>query len=640
MPQAGIEPALPAPEASALSPELLGRTRIVTLTLGHLTWVPIVQPNIGTMSLQFQLTSLFAEAFARAGVDAGFGDVVVSQRPDLADYQCNGALGAAKAAGRNPRELAEEVVASVDAPDLIESLVVAGPGFINIVITPSLLTAAVADMADSDRLGVDAVDDPKTVIVDYGGPNMSKALHVGHLRAAVIGESIKRLFRFLGHTTIGDIHMGDWGMPIGQLIIELEDRQPDLPYFRADYDEAIDGPYPATPPVDLDELSEMYTVITQRYAEDPAVAERARVATFELQNERAGYVALWRHFREVSVAGQRIDFEALNVTFDVWYGESTVHDRLAPMVERLVSSGAARESDGAIVIDVSRPDDAKELPPLLLTRSDGSYLYSTTDMATIEMRVTEMDADVMLYVVDSRQSLHFEQVFRAVRLTGISPPDVVLEHIGFGTVNGPDGKPFKTREGGVLRLGDLIELITDAARARLDEAHIAEEYPEDERERIARQVGLAALKFGDLSNHHTSNYVFDLDRFSAFEGKTGPYLQYSAVRIKSILRRADEAGIVAGAMVEPTVAQERGLMLRLVRLPEVLARSASLRAPNVIAEYAYEVATDFSRFYERCHILNEPDPRRQASWLTLVELTLGVLDLLLDLLGIEIPDRM
>ena len=382
------------------------------------------------MSLQSRLTELFSEAFESQEVGAEFGDVVVSQRPDLADYQCNGALGAAKSAGRNPRELAEAVVASIDAPDLIESLEIAGPGFINIVVTPSLLTLTVAHMAQSDRLGVDATDQPQTVIVDYGGPNMSKSLHVGHLRAAVIGESIKRLFRFLGHNTIGDIHMGDWGMPIGQLIIELEDRQPDLPYFDAEYDEAVDGPYPSDPPVDLDQLSEMYTAVTKRYAEDPVVAERARAATFDLQNERPGYLALWRHFRAVSVAGQRVDFKALSVEFDVWHGESTVHDRLAPMVERLVSSGDAYESDGAVVIDVARPDDAKELPPLLLTRSDGSYLYSTTDMATIEMRIEEMDADVMLYVVDSRQSLHFEQVFRAVRSTGISPQDVLLEHVG------------------------------------------------------------------------------------------------------------------------------------------------------------------------------------------------------------------
>ena len=588
------------------------------------------------MSLQSRLSDVLGAAFRSVGVDDTWGEVVVSQRPELADYQCNGALGAGKSIGRNPRELAQMVVDAVDADDLIASLDIAGPGFINITVTPVALTDSIDVMAASDRIGVDAVDEPKTVVVDYGGPNMSKSLHVGHLRAAVIGESLKRLFRFLGHTTIGDIHIGDWGMPVGQLIIELQDRQPDLPYF----DEAFSGPYPAESPVDLDDLSEMYPVITARCAEDPEVAERARVATFDLQNSRPGYLALWQHFRDVSVAGQREDFETLDVEFDVWYGESTVHDRMAPMVERLLAAGNARMSDGAAVVDVSRPDDAKELPPLLLTRSDGSFLYSTSDLATVEMRVEEMDADVVLYVVDVRQGLHFEQVFRAARQTGIASDAVELEHIGFGTVNGPDGKPFKTRQGGVLRLGDLIELVTDSARAKLDDAHIAEDYPDDERRRIATQVGLAALKFGDLSNHRTSNYTFDLDRFASFEGKTGPYLQYSAVRIKSIKRRAAEAGIVAGTIIAPTVDAERNLMLRLVRVPEVLDRAATLRAPNVIAEYAYEVAGDFSRFYEKCHILNEPDAARQSSWLGLVDVTLAVLERTLHLLGIEIPERM
>ena len=586
------------------------------------------------------LSGVFEEAFVALGTDSTFGEVVVSQRPELADYQCNGALGAGNALGRNPRVIAEAVVASIDAPDLIESIEIAGPGFINIVVSPRALIGAIADMAGSERLGVQPVDKPLTVVVDYGGPNMSKALHVGHLRSAVIGESLKRLVRFRGHTITGDIHIGDWGMPVGQLIIELEDRQPALPYFKPEYDEAIDGPYPADSPVDLDDLSDMYPVITKRCADDPAVAARARVATFDLQNGRAGYLALWRHFRNVSVEGQRSDFDALDVEFDVWYGESTVHDRLAPIVERLLESGQARVSEGAVVIDVARQEDAKEVPPLLLTRSDGSYLYSTTDLATVEMRVQNMHADVMLYVVDARQGLHFEQVFRAAKNTGIAPDDVDLEHIAFGTVNGPDGKPFKTREGGVVRLGDLIELVTESARAKLDAAHIAEGYPQAEREEIARKVGLAALKFGDLSNHRTSNYTFDMDRFAAFEGKTGPYLQYSAVRIKSILRRAAEAGLSEGPVVAPTVDAERVLMLRLVRLPEMVDRAVSLRAPNVIAEYAYEIATDFSRFYEKCHILSEEDPRRQASWLALVGLALAVLDRLLDLLGIEIPDRM
>jgi arginyl-tRNA synthetase len=592
------------------------------------------------MSLQSMLSELFEDAFVAQGADAVFGEVVVSQRPELADYQCNGALGAGNAVGRNPREIAEAVVGLIDAPDLIESIEIAGPGFINIVVSADALTGSISEMAGSQRLGVQSVAKPLTVVVDYGGPNMSKALHVGHLRSAVIGESLKRLVRFRGHTTIGDIHIGDWGMPVGQLIVELEHRYPELPYFNPEYDESRDGPYPADSPVDLDDLSEMYPVITKRCADDAAVAERARVATFDLQNGRAGYLALWHHFRAVSVKGQRSDFDALDVEFDVWYGESTVHDRLAPIVARFLEGGQARVSDGATVIDVARPEDEKEVPPLLLTRSDGSYLYSTTDLATVEMRVQDMKADVILYVVDARQGLHFEQVFRAAKDTGIAPDSVDLEHVAFGTVNGPDGKPFKTREGGVVRLGDLIDLVTESARAKLDAAHIAEGYPQAEREEIARQVGLAALKFGDLSNHRTSNYTFDMDRFAAFEGKTGPYLQYSAVRIKSILRRAADAGLSSGPIVAPTVEAERVLMLRLVRLPEMIDRAVSLRAPNVIAEYTYEVATDFSRFYERCHILNEEDPQRQASWLALVGLTLGVLDRLLDLLGIEIPDRM
>ena len=592
------------------------------------------------MSLQTQLTEIFAQAFQAAGLDPSAGTVAVSQRPELADYQCNGALGAAKAADANPRDLAATVVSHIDAPDLIASLDIAGPGFINIVVTGDALASTTVGMALSDRLGVAPVREPRTVIVDYGGPNMSKALHVGHLRSAIIGESIKRLFAFAGHRTIGDIHMGDWGMPIGQLIVELEDRQPDLPYFDVEYDPGADGPYPASSPVTLDDLSAMYPVITQRCADDPAVAERARAATLELQGGREGYLALWEHFRAVSVAGQRKDFEALGIDFDIWYGESTVNDRLEPLVAGALAAGIARTSEGAVIIDVAEPEDNKELPPLLLTRSDGSYLYSTTDLATLDMRVRDMGMDLGLYVVDARQSLHFEQVFRAARKLGILEPPIDAEHIGFGTVNGKDGKPFKTREGGVLRLGDLIALVTDAARKRLDEAHIAEDYPEVEREAIARQVGLAALKFGDLSNHRTSNYVFDLDRFSAFEGKTGPYLQYSAVRIKSILRKAADRGLTAGSIIAPSVAQERGLMLRLVRMPEVVQRAMDLRAPNVLAEYTYDVATDFSRFYEHCHILSEEDAERQASWLGLVSLTLAVLTRLLDLLGIEIPERM
>lgn len=588
------------------------------------------------MSLIADLTARFAAAYASIGLDPAAGEVVVSQRPDLAQFQNNGAMSAAKEAGKAPRAVAEAVLAALDDRAPFADLSIAGPGFINITVTDEHLASFLQEMEDDPRLGVPDPADPLVVVVDYGGPNMSKSLHVGHLRAAVIGESLKRLFRFLGHTTIGDIHMGDWGMPVGQLIVELEDRRPDLPYFDADFA----GPYPEDSPVTLDELSDMYPVITQRCKDDPDVAERARVATLELQQRRPGYVALWQHFHDTSVSGQRRDFDALGVEFDLYWGESTVQDRIEPMIGRLLEDGVARESEGALIVDVAEPGDAKELPPLLLTRSDGSYLYSTTDLATVEARVDDLDADLVLYVVDARQGLHFEQVFRAARKAGIAPPGVGLEHIAFGTVNGPDGKPFKTREGGVLRLEDLIGLVTDAARTRLEEADIAQDYPDDERDQIARQIGLAALKFGDLSNHRTSNYLFDLDRFTSFEGKTGPYLQYGSVRIQSILRNAADRELSPGNLLAPRDPAERDLMLRLARFPEVIARTAELRAPNTLTEFAYELVGDFNRFYESHHILREEDPARQASWLSLVDVTLRAVRLALDLLGIEVPARM
>lgn len=586
------------------------------------------------MSLISDLSRSFGDGFAALGLDRSYGAVLPSQRPELADYQCNGALAAAKAAGRNPRDLAQAVIDELADRTPYQRLEIAGPGFINITVTDDALACSVQAMEDDDRLSVPEPAVRHQVLVDYGGPNMSKSMHVGHLRASIIGESLKRLFRFAGHEVAGDIHIGDWGMPVGQLIIELARRRPELVFFDPDYK----GPYPMESPVGLDDLSEMYPIVVARCAEDPSEAERARQATLELQNGRPGYRALWQHFHDVSVAEQKKDFEALGVEFDLWRGESTVQDRLQPLVRRLAEDVAV-ESDGALIVDVSSPEDKKEMPPLLLTRSDGSYLYSTTDLATVEQRVEE-GYDLLLYVVDARQGLHFEQVFRAARLAGIAPPSVGLEHTQFGTVNGPDGKPFKTREGGVLRLNDLMDLVTEAARARLDDAEIARDYPADERDRIARQVGLGALKFGDLSNHRTSNYLFDLDRFTSFEGKTGPYLQYSAVRIQSVLRRAAERGLEPGPIVAPTVGPERGLTLRLVRLPEVIERAVDLRAPNTVTEYVYELATDFNRFYEACHILSEEDPVRQASWLALVDVTLRVLRVLLDLLGIEIPERM
>jgi arginyl-tRNA synthetase len=422
---------------------------------------------------------------------------------------------------------------------------------------------------------------------------------------------------------------------MGLLIAAIREEQPELSFFDADA-----GAYPEASPVTLDDLQRIYPEAAARARTDEQFADAAREATVRLQQGDPGYLALWRHMKVVSEESQRADFAALGVEFDLWYGESDVQHRLGTLTSALRESGVAEESRGALVVRVNREDDNRDLPPLILETQVGGFLYSTTDLATIAMRVEELKADLLLYVVDKRQADHFLQLFRAAELAGIVSPDTRLEHIWFGTMNGPDGKPFKTREGGVVRLGDVIQMLTDAARRRLDEAHLAENYPPGERDRIAGLVGVAALKFGDLINNRASDYVFDIDRFSSFEGRTGPYLQYASVRIKSILRRADEAGITPGPLAPPAVDVERDLMLDLLRFPEVVQRAIDLRAPNHIAEFAYGVSGRFNRFYDTCHILSEADPVRQSSWLALSVWTLSTLERLLDLLGIEIPDRM
>ena len=587
------------------------------------------------MSLLSDLTRIVAAGFDAAGLDASFGAVQVSDRPDLGQFQCNGALAAARSAGRSPRDIAGEVVRRIEGDHRLASVSIAGPGFINLTLTGRTLADNVGAMARDERLGVPPVRQPLNVIVDYAGPNVAKAMHVGHLRATIIGDTLKRLFRFAGHEVLGDAHFGDWGLQMGMLIVATRRRHPDLAHFDGSYE----GPYQDPVDVTLADLQEWYPEMARQVADDEAVAAEARRATTELQSGRPGYVAIWEHFVRVSRASQERDFSDLGVEFDLWYGESTVRDLLRPLVDDTLARGVAFRSEGAVVIDVSRPDDKAEITPLVLETSHGAFLYGTTDVATVQMRVSDLGADLILYVVDSRQSYHLEQVFRAARRAGLSG-GAVMEHIGFGTMNGPDGTPFKTREGGVLRLGDLIETVTEAAAARLEESDLAARYSGAERALIARQVGIAALKFGDLVNNRTSNYVFDLRRFTALEGKTGPYLQMATVRMDSILARASRQGLAPGAVLPPCHETETRLMLRLLQLPEVLDRAMELRAPNHLAEFAYEVAADFSRFYEACHILTEPDPGRQSSWLGTVRTTRRVLELLLDLLGIEIPARM
>ena len=587
------------------------------------------------MSLLSDLTQRFGAAFESLGLDRALGAVTVSDRPDLAQFQCNGALAAAKAAGRPPRDIAQDVIDAAADPAVFAELEIAGPGFVNIALTDDYLSERLGTLASDPRFGHAARTADGKVLIDFGGPNVAKAMHVGHLRSSLIGDSLQRVFRFAGYDVIGDIHFGDWGTQMGQLILEAGLRRPDLPYF----DDGFTGPYPSEPPFTLDDLQEMYPAVAARTKADPAEAERARLATLELQQGRPGYRALWQHFWDVSHDAQKRDFDQLGVVFDLWHGESTVHDRVAPMLEKISAGGGATEDAGALIIDVAEPDDTQDVPPLLLTKSDGGYLYGTTDLATIDNRV-DMGVSEALYVVDARQALHFEQVFRAAHKTGLAPESLLLEHVPFGTMNGPDGKPFKTREGGVLRLDDLIGLVREAALRRLEEAELATGYPEVERSDIAEKVGLAALKYGDLQNHRTSNSVFDVDRFTSFEGKTGPYLLYGAVRIKSILRKAAEADLAPGSIIPPSKDAERSLMLELTRFPEVLDRTVDFRAPNHLAEYAYDIVTAFNRFYEACHILREEDAGRQASWLGLVDLTLRLLERLLDLLGIEVPERM
>lgn len=574
------------------------------------------------MSLQSHLSELAGEAFTHSGLPAELGEVVPSQRPELAQFQCNGAMAAAKQAGRPPREIADEVATSLAAHPEIAKTAVAGPGFINIDVTDEALAVWANRTSQDEHLGYETAADPLKVLVDYAGPNVAKPMHVGHLRATIIGDSLARLFRFAGHNVIRDPHFGDWGFNMGLLIATVQERNID----------------PAT--LTLDDLQQLYPKATERAQEDEEFAELARMTTVALQSGDEEALGIWRQMKNVSQESQRRDFAALGVEFDLWYGESDVADRLGPLVDRLEKAGITEESDGALIVRVDLPDDNRELPPLIVRSTAGGYLYTTTDVATLEMRVDELGVDLMLYVVDRRQADHFTQVFRVARKAGIAGDDVAMEHIGFGTMNGPDGKPFKTREGGVVRLGDVIDMIKTAARKRIDDAHIAEEYPEEEREQIARQVGVAALKFGDLINNRSSDYIFDLDRFSSFEGKTGPYLQYAAVRIKSILRKAAEQGIEPGEIIAPDLDAERDLMLELFRFPEVVERSIELRAPNHVAEYAHTLAGQWNRFYDRCHILTESDADRRASWLSLARWTESTLEALLHLLGIEVPERM
>lgn len=583
--------------------------------------------------LKAALGEAAAAAFAAEGLSADYGRVTASDRPDLADFQCNGALAAAKQAKANPREIAARVVERLKADPRLASLEIAGPGFINFKLADGALSDRAAAIAADPRAGAETVAAPRRVVVDYAGPNVAKPMHVGHLRASIIGESIKRLFRFRGDTVWGDAHFGDWGFQMGLLIVALGDEG------RADAFMAEgDGPFPAESPVTIEDLERLYPAAAARAREDDEFRDRARKATMALQAGRPGYRALWKHMHDVSMEALKKDFAALDVHFDLWKGESDADPLIPAMVEDLKARGLAVPDQGALVVHVAREDDKRKLPPLLVLSSEGSAMYGTTDVATILQRRQEQDAELILYVVDARQADHFEQVFRTAVLAGYTP-EGSLEHLGFGTMNGADGKPFKTRAGGVLKLGDLIEMAREKARARLREAGLGEDLPEAEFEDIADKVAVAALKFSDLSNWRGTSYVFDLDRFTSFEGKTGPYLLYQAVRIKSLLRKAEGEGVKAGDIVVAEPA-ERDLVLTLDAVETALSEAYDKRAPNFIAEHAYRLAQSFSKFYAACPVLAAADAATKASRLRLVETTLKQLLLALDLLGIGVPERM
>ena len=583
--------------------------------------------------LKRRLSEAASAAFVAAGLDGDLGRVTVSDRPDLADFQCNGALAAAKAAKANPRVLAEQVAAVLKADPRLASVEIAGPGFINLVLTDAELTRRAQEIAADPRLGAARVEAPRRVVVDYGGPNVAKPMHVGHLRASIIGESLKRLFRHRGDQVWGDAHFGDWGFQMGLLIVAVGDEQPDLPFL----DEG-DGPFPAESPVTLADLERLYPLAAARAKTDPDYRDRARRATALLQAGRPGYRALWRGFVEVSRTALEREFNALDIRFDLWNGESDADPLIPDMVAELDAKGLLELDQGARIVRVAQEGDKRELPPLLVVSSEGSAMYGTTDLATILDRRRRFDPDLILYVVDQRQADHFEQVFRAARMAGYAA-EGGLEHIGFGTMNGPDGKPFKTREGGVLKLHDLIEMARDKARARLRDAGLGAELSPEAFEDTAHKVAVAALKFADLGNFRGTSYVFDLDRFMSFEGKTGPYLLYQAVRIKSVLRKAAEQGLTPGQILVADPA-ERELTLALDAYDTALSEAYAKRAPNLIAEHAYRLAQTFSKFYAACPILVAEDVKTRESRLGFAKAALEQLDSALSLLGIESPDRM
>lgn len=575
------------------------------------------------------------QAFTAAGYDGNLGKVMLSNRPDLCEYQCNGAMAGAKLYKKAPIMIANDVAEKLADSKVFSEVVAVAPGFLNLKVSEAFLLTYLQGMEANEKFGLEKPEHPKKIIIDYGGPNVAKPLHVGHLRSAVIGESVKRISRYVGHEVIGDVHLGDWGLQMGLVITGLQERQPDLVYF----DENYTGEYPEEAPFTISELEEIYPAASAKSKEDPEYKAKAMEATFKLQSGVRGYRALWKHIINVSVNDLKKNYSKLNVEFDLWKGESDVHDIIPEMVSYMKDNGYAHLSEGALVVDVKEDTDTKEIPPCMILKSDGASLYNTTDLATIMERMKLYHPDELIYVVDKRQELYFEQVFRCARKTKLVEPETELKFLGFGTMNGKDGKPFKTRQGGVMRLENLIKDTQDEMYKKIKEGRDMEDA---EAKKVADVVAISALKYGDLSNQASKDYVFDIDRFTSFEGDTGPYILYTIVRIKSILNKYKEQGgdLAVVKLQQPGNASEKELTMELAQFNTMIATAGEELAPHKVCAYIYDLANAFNHFYHETKILGEENEERRQGLVALLVLTRDILETCIDMLGFEAPEKM
>lgn len=581
------------------------------------------------------LSDLMGKIFEAQSMPASLGRVIVADRPDLADVQCNGALQGAKLAGKPPRAIAEAVVAEVQKnyADLFTEISIAGPGFINFKLHPDYLARLVNTQIKDAKFGVEKID-PQTVLIEFCSPNLGKALHIGHLRNVMIGDSVRRLLQYSGYKVVSDNHLGDWGLPMGQILSETQRRYPDLPYF----DDNYTGEYPSEPPVTFEELCIIYPAASQRSKDDPEELKRAQLMTAKLQNGHKGYRALWQHFMTMSVADMNKKLTAFGVApFDTYYGESYMDQFIPLLMEDMQKKNLLEDIDGAKGIHVAEETDKFEIPPLIVEKKMGGVTYAATDIATFYQRQKEFDPDICIILTDFRQELHFERVYRASKRAGYADR-MKFVHLMYGTINNEDGKPYKTRSGGVPGFSDFTDMVIEKAVERLHEIGLHEKLSADAFAETAQQIGYSAVKFGDLINYRRSDYIFDIERFVSFEGKTGPYIQYTIVRANALVAKAAEQNMRAGDIVIADAHREMALLL--LQFPNVIENAVADYAPNVLADYLFRLAQSVNKFYQNVPVLIEPDETKRGSALALMGLSAEILTTGLGLLGINVPKQM